>query len=219
MAEICAYCGKLATTKDHVVAKCLLVNSELGVIVPACEACNNAKSRDDVYLRDVFTIRAETANVPNMKSKSEKMERAALRDGFSSPGREILGMISNQAVVSESGDLKGFVYRAEARAERILSGLQWIVKGLYFYHFKQVLSPDVTWKWWAYEGAENKQKYDLIWPIPIYNGPFLVGACLEYKVVAVKEIECSKWLLTFFDRLFFIVSINEEKLRALSSNS
>lgn len=55
--KICVYCGQLKeVSKDHVIPKCLFIKPyPLNLIsVPACDECNNAKSQNDDYLRDIL---------------------------------------------------------------------------------------------------------------------------------------------------------------------
>lgn len=49
----CVYCGKAATTRDHVPARCLLDRTRPAEIftVPACKSCNSGFSLDEEYLR------------------------------------------------------------------------------------------------------------------------------------------------------------------------
>ncbi len=56
----CAYCGQHdILTVDHVIPRCLFDGVTGGVLgnapkVDACRQCNNAKSTDDTFLRDVL---------------------------------------------------------------------------------------------------------------------------------------------------------------------
>ena len=64
---LCAYCGRHEQlTVDHVIPRCLFDGVEGGVPgdvpkVGACRRCNNAKSADDVFFRDVLVGDARLA--------------------------------------------------------------------------------------------------------------------------------------------------------------
>ena len=52
----CVYCGKRATTDDHVFAAKFFLERERGNLpkVPACQKCNNEKSHLEDYLMVVL---------------------------------------------------------------------------------------------------------------------------------------------------------------------
>src|SRR5258708_36711028 len=68
--EQCAYCGQHdILTVDHVIPRCLLDGVTGGVPgnvpkVGACRQCNNAKSTDDTFLRDVLVRDLRLAEHP-----------------------------------------------------------------------------------------------------------------------------------------------------------
>jgi len=67
----CAYCGKQATTKDHVIPRCLLEKpfpSNLPT-VPSCRPCNEAYSRDEQYF---LALMAQAGFVPSLQRKVER---------------------------------------------------------------------------------------------------------------------------------------------------
>jgi hypothetical protein len=54
----CAYCGELRKiSKEHVIPLCLFKRPypPRMITVPACDQCNNKKSLDDDFLRDLIT--------------------------------------------------------------------------------------------------------------------------------------------------------------------
>lgn len=54
----CHYCGKLATTRDHIVPKAKRGTDAWWNLVPACEPCNRRKSHEDTTCRCAFCSRA-----------------------------------------------------------------------------------------------------------------------------------------------------------------
>ncbi|HWP31109.1 MAG TPA: hypothetical protein VNK96_05220 [Fimbriimonadales bacterium] len=116
----------------------------------------------------------------------------------------------------------GICCRVQADAGRILAGLKWIVRGLYFRHQKKILNPNLDYKWWGYNLEENEKVCNNTWYTPGYNGPFFVGGItLAYRVMILSEVpDFSDWQLVFYNRLLFMIRVNEEGLirKAFSYN-
>lgn len=69
-SDICVYCGKVATTRDHIVARTLLVRPlpQNAPTVPSCRACNNRFSKDEQYFVAVLGMIGRT---PEMEARVE----------------------------------------------------------------------------------------------------------------------------------------------------
>lgn len=73
----CAYCGQHdILTVDHVIPRCLFDGVTGGVPsdvpkVGACRRCNNAKSTDDTFLRDVLVRDLRLAEHPLHKASGK----------------------------------------------------------------------------------------------------------------------------------------------------
>jgi hypothetical protein len=67
----CVYCGKKATTKDHVVPRCLLEKPYPPnlLTVPSCSACNEGYSKDEEYF---LAVMAQSGFVPSLTAKIEE---------------------------------------------------------------------------------------------------------------------------------------------------
>jgi hypothetical protein len=57
MLKTCIYCGKEATTKDHVPPKCFFPTPRPDnlLTVPCCESCNKIYGKDDERARNLLT--------------------------------------------------------------------------------------------------------------------------------------------------------------------
>lgn len=64
----CAYCGRPATTRDHVPPKCLLEKPlpKTSITVPSCRACNEGFAKDEEYFA---TVLAHVGSVPELTAK------------------------------------------------------------------------------------------------------------------------------------------------------
>jgi len=207
--DSCGYCGEPANTVDHVVASTLLVDKGTSVQIPACSKCNGEKSKEDVYLRDMFTIRSETAGLPELAPHGEAMKRSIDRAFGPSPrigpAVSILKTFKHGHVLGPMGERRAYV---ELDAARLNEGVKWIVRGLHYHHFKAILDPTKQFDFYAYQGQENNLRYDLLWPtIP---GPDItLGGCLRYKVRCFAELPgSSQWLLAFYNHVLFFVEFN-----------
>ena len=218
--ESCAYCGEPAEDREHVVPQCLLINRDRPLVLPSCRACNVKKSKEDVYLRDFFAIREETSGLPHTQGMTDAMLRSIERkdkDGNprTGPARAIFSTGKREYVISPSGDIVQTVTTVTADAARVVSGLQWIVRGLHYRHTGIVVPETDDCVWWSYNGPENKERFDVDWANEHFQGPFEIGDTMIYKGSVVADVPTySNWLLTFYERVFIPFTINEGLLRA-----
>jgi hypothetical protein len=79
----CVYCGRQATTKDHVVPRCLLEKPYPPNLptVPSCRACNQSYSKDEEYF---LAVMAQSGFVPSLTKKVDEggvVDRMLQRSG------------------------------------------------------------------------------------------------------------------------------------------
>lgn len=72
MKETCFYCGKIATTIDHVVPKAMGGSSRKDNLVPACKSCNSNKSD---MPKDIFIKFLEFCKKIGQKRPLNKLSR------------------------------------------------------------------------------------------------------------------------------------------------
>jgi hypothetical protein len=81
---LCSYCGAPATTKDHVVARCLLEEPFHNTInlptVPSCKDCNNRYSRDEEYLLAILSSCGFTPKLLSKVNDGGVVDRMLTRD-------------------------------------------------------------------------------------------------------------------------------------------
>jgi hypothetical protein len=137
-----------------------------------------------------------------------KAERSALRHGRRSPGHMMLRTLKIQPIIGPTGEVIGEVCSVEADPQRIYSSFRWIVRGLYYFHTQSVLDPSYEFRLYAFEGPENKEQFDVLWPDGGSNGPFRAGGCVVYKFCLIQEVpEYSKWLLAFFGKVLIVMEV------------
>ncbi len=132
---LCVYCdAEPSATMDHVVPKSLFprpLPAEM-VTVPACQRCNNEKSRDDDYLRDMLVIDIENTLHPvAQRLLAGEMSRSARRNR-SLIARDIASKGAIRPMHSMGGIFLGqfpCVPLDEVRVNRLFAR---ITRGLYY---------------------------------------------------------------------------------------
>lgn len=206
--EQCAYCGKSGCkiTRDHVIPRCLYPpskkNSKVQLLkIPACAACNNGWSDDEVHFRNILLI----AGQPN-SPRFELWEKSALpsfdeADGF----RRMDDLISMMIPVNlENGRTGHMVY--PGKDKRVLRVVKKVIRGLSYYH-------KITWPL----SEQRIKAYVLTFNFPkilqdqmeyYHRDPDIV----EYRFQVLNENNISTiWLITFFQMVTFVglVSISD----------
>jgi hypothetical protein len=197
---VCVYCGKLATTRDHVPPKAIFVELRpLDLItVPSCEACNNDASRFDERFRNIIGMRAGegSPNTPALWGKTWRSLKRNRRDL-----EAVWKSMKNVPIVSEGGLYVGSATEFAFDAKTHDRVIERITRGLYFHHFGEPLPFELP-----------------VEVIPICDGsdwltaikPFLrsmkVGdigghAAFEYAYArAEDERDGSLWIYRFYER-------------------
>jgi hypothetical protein len=210
----CAYCGKVTTvTKDHVVPKGLFVQpypTNL-ITVPACAPCNNAKSLDDDYLRDLLVCDLYGSESPVAKQVFRKML------GSDSRGSSIVARAARAEMQFKPLHSHGGVYLGQfpsfpidgPRLERIFKTL---VRGLYYDARRQYFPEEYIFELrrfepWDFERVLNEyQRHNP-------NGPRVLGdvfGCIFLS--AIEDPFTTLWLMWFYERILFSVAATNSEL-------
>jgi hypothetical protein len=205
----CAYCGASpAATRDHVVPKCLFIRPlpQDVVVVPACDACNKDKGKDDTYLRDVLVMDYQGSESPIAREIFDtKVMRAAQRNRS-----EVVRAAVTQACLIPHGT-PGGLYLGQLpsfdldsrRIQRIFS---YIVRGLYYRVRRVPLPAECAITVRRVNAKEAEEIYHIIKGMN-GNGLYRIGqGVFECAFMyADEEPRISMWLLAFYQRVFFIV--------------
>ena len=131
----CAYCGREATTRDHIPPKCLFSSPRPNdlITVPSCLKHNLEASKDDEYLKWVLAIRHDIGDHPNVKKLwpgimrgLNSPRRARLKKSLLSSIQEVELFTPAGIYLGNSGTFNVDLTRLDSVVERIISGL--------FYH-------------------------------------------------------------------------------------
>ena len=137
--KLCAYCCiKEALTGDHIFAREFFLKEHRGDLpqAPACEECNNAKSKLEHYLtatlpfagRHEFSDKNFTEHVPKRLNKNQKLHRHLSQNKFEATLVDGGNKIKTLGLPLEEGSVESL--------------FEFIVKGLAWYHWKVYLSFD-----------------------------------------------------------------------------
>jgi len=130
----CAYCGKPATTLDHVPPQGLFAKPRVGLIkVPACQECNNLASRDDEFLKRLsLTLGADRSQ--DAVQASQSVLRSLQYPEAQKMKEDLYGTIRPVQLPSSTG-----LSRLESSFKMTLDGermgriIRKVVRGLYFH--------------------------------------------------------------------------------------
>ena len=210
----CAYCGEaVATTKDHVIPKGLFAQPYPPnlITVPACEPCNNRKSQDDDYLRDLLTCDIFGSESPVAKQVFEKVLTSDRR------GSSTIVKTAREKMRFEPLHTRGGIYLGDfptfpIDGERFNKIMETLVRGLYYDARRQRFPDGYTFELRRY------QPWDIESVLGEYqrhnpNGPRIVGNVFGCIFLSAKEDPFSSlWLLWFYERVFFSVSATNPAL-------
>lgn len=134
--DVCAYCGSVATTVDHVPPKGLYTEERRRglnlVTVPACKECNEQTAKDEEYFRNVMasSTAVETA------AGRELFQNEVTRSLQHSPGllKRIASQFATKEIRSPGGIYLTTLPAIKLESNRFERVLIKIARGLYFLH-------------------------------------------------------------------------------------
>jgi hypothetical protein len=193
---MCVYCGvNPAVTGDHVVPKCLFLRplpQDL-VVVPACEACNRDKSKDDTYLRDALVMDYQGSESPIARTLFDtKVKRSAKRNS-SDVVRAAMTRARFIPHITPGGLYLGEVPSFDLdpiRMERIFCPLP-AECAIRIY---RISAKDAEEIFHVIKGMNGNGLYRI--------GQGVFECAFMY---ATEEPQISMWLLAFYQRVFFVV--------------
>ena len=137
----CPYCRKIANlTEDHIIPRCIFQkpNPHNMIKVYACKKCNNLKSKDDDYLRDLLVNDIFSSNNPVAQINVGKFFRSAQRN-TSDFSRQILPKANLVPFHSEGGLYLGEVFELPIDSSRVYKIFSQMFRGLFFWQYKKHL--------------------------------------------------------------------------------
>ena len=198
----CAYCGVIGTlTDDHVIPRCLFekpLPPDM-VKVPACEKCNNDKSKDDDYLRDFLVTDIYASEHPVAKRVFLTKTLSAGRQNKSALVRAAKAQGRPESIYTKGGIYLGEGFGVPLEGERVNNIFIRIVRGLYYKIRTKRIPDDYVFEVSRWDSSEFRE----IWPKlqqTGFNGPYRCGDVLTCLMMYAEEDEfISDWWLWFYD--------------------
>jgi len=197
--QMWAICGvRLATTRDHVPPKAILVRPfpKNLITVPACVECNNGSAPMDSDFR-VYLAAGVADNGVSANKLWKESSRATLRNN-----RKLLAKLSSTIGEAEIRTASGIELGRRTTyhwpAHVFNSVIERIVRGLYFHHYHEILGPRVM----CTVGFRLSLPAELIAATSNWH-QYNVGDALVYRFGrAVESPLNSLWILQFYGGLW-----------------
>ena len=207
--ELCVYCGvNPATTRDHVVAKCLFdgpLPSNM-VTVPACGSCNGEKAKNDDYLRDMLVVDYDCSEHPVAKALLKGKVTRALRRNRSELLRKALPEARVEPVRTPGGIYLPPRYSFPLDGERVNEIFRTVTRGLYYKIRQERLPDDYIFEVRRIYRNHIKDVWSEFQRLKA-NGPYGLGdvfGCLFLYGAEDPGVTC--WLIWFYGGAFIMVS-------------
>ncbi len=205
----CAYCGETAkSTKDHVVPECLFKKPYPPnlITVPACEPCNNAKSLNDDFLRDMLVCDLFGSQSPVAQKVFESMLSSDRKDS-SVIARLARANAQFKPLHTRAGIYLGDFPTFPIDEERVKTAFETIARGLYYDARRQFFPEGYAVEVRRYHPWE----FDGVWQVFKrfhLNGPRVLGDVFGCAFASAEEDPFSTyWLMWFYERVLISVSI------------
>ena len=206
---MCAYCGAApATTRDHIVSKGLSPRPlpPFMVTVPACLKCNQNKSQDEDYLRDVLIADIYTSEHPKAKAIFDgpmARARAKNRSEIARSARHA----RMEPLHTPGGLYLGHYATVPLDWERISRTIEGMIRGLYYTlvgkPFPQGYVVNVT----RLDPLQVQSAWNVMSSGHL-NGPYCLGDDIfmcEMQFVA-EDPGMTRWLLRFYRNYVLLVT-------------
>jgi hypothetical protein len=195
----CYGCGSPATTKEHVVPRCLYPDKP-GVkllTVPACRNCNNPLAKDEEYFR-LFLTAAWTEN-PVAETVWEQKVRRSFERGWDGLRKLAVANMRDFYLPSRTGFVRtGLLKGDAARMDRVAEK---IVRALYYHVTGKVMPPEAKMNlYWQPRSwlPDRPLATRLITVDPA------VFSC-HYAIGSRGSAEISAWWMVFYRSFMYVV--------------
>ena len=186
----CIYCGRPATTRDHVPPKAIFVKLQLPdlVTVPACEDCNNQASRFDEGFRNIIGMRSSEES-PNSLTLWKKTFRSLKRRRQE---LEALWESLREVPIFTGGGLYlGTATEGAFDAEAHDRVIERITRGLYFHHSGQPLPLESPIEVYPIRDGSDWQK-DVAPLLTQMRVRTCMGLFLSSRIFGLSPVLCSE---------------------------
>lgn len=212
----CRICGERpAVDKDHIPAKNLYALADrINLLrIPACAECNSQYSKNDEYFKRILLMSARIENdTPGIIELREQLFRSFANPKQSKFNISFAKSISIKRIFTPSGLYLGRepVYFAEY--DRMNKILDKIIRGLYYYSTKKILTNDYSIKSFGEEylihsssAVRDNVRKTIIEPLK-YSTIHEIGRNTfkyKYKLTESDKKE-GAWILNFYSKINYL---------------
>lgn len=204
--QLCVICGiREATTVDHVPPKNLFVKPRPSLItIPACFDCNNSGSPFDEELMVYVSLQIGPEQDRAKKLWKTKALKALRRNERFQ--REIISQMKSVWLTTESGIMVEKETAFPAKAEVYQMVFERTVRGLYFYHFRDILGNKVSVEVTPLTSIAD-EAYEITKDLPQNE---IGGSALIYKYArADQELKTSIWIFQLYEKHWVLVTTEQ----------
>lgn len=214
----CVYCGKPATSRDHVPPRNLFPGPQPSalVTVPSCDACNQGASLDDEYFRLIVALRHDLDH-PDAKIARETAVRSLSRPEASGLRASFLLGTEFVDLVTPGGLYAGRSGLYEFDVGRLLRVVRRITLGLFYRETCRRLPDSYKASVWlpsvmdtSASPLDGLRSMRSIATTLSASGPpkFIGNRVLSYwwLPVANGDPNCTSWLMVFYGRVMFLAA-------------
>ena len=207
--QICIYCGREATTRDHVPPKQLFPKPRPTLeTVPSCFECNNLFGKDEDYFFASFMFSEAGVSVAGKKLWKEKLHRMYKKN--SGLRRKIAQNLKPINLFTPHGIFTGRKILIKIDENRIYKIVRKIIKGLYYIEYKEIMPASQNLDCLF---LQTQKKYDTAMNqvSQLKNGSKKWDGICQYKYNRTeKGNPGSMWLINFFDfAIFWVIASNK----------
>lgn len=209
----CAFCGNVATERDHVPPKCLFPSPRPSnlITVPTCRGCHHGTSMDDEYLRAILVMREDVAGHPGIEAIRGPVNRGLMRHGRGGLRRELIESIGTVDVMSDAGLWLARKPTITVSKSRTAASVERTVRGLFFHETGRRLPDDHRISVYldadviALMGEEPERVELLADHIRGGTSRILGDGVFQYRYRAAVESDAvTGWLVTYFEDAGFL---------------
>jgi hypothetical protein len=129
----CVFCGKPATTRDHIPPKGLFAEPRPNnlITVPACGTCNQGTSEDDEFLQRLSWFNGSECS-QDANQVSQKVRRAIDKPNRKRMRAGLLQTLTPVELLTPSGLSAGIGFKLRMDGDRMSSIIRKIIKGMFW---------------------------------------------------------------------------------------
>lgn len=217
----CAYCKRPdLLTKEHIIPRCLFDGVTGGVPddVPkllVCSHCNNLKSVDDAYLRDMLVRDVHASGNTIASGIRHGAHTRAIEHGKSQYARDATRL---RIALSPNGS-GVLMYEPMVPKDRLRGIFMQLVRGLMVAYEHYTLSNDVSFdvlravnSTWVLDEAQRwaSDMSGMVHTKQVGDGS--VFQCVYYHTHSPEESNLSQWWLRFYEQVVYVVTTDMSNL-------